>query len=157
MPFNNKPLRLQIYLFILAVPLNLFWEVAQIRAYDFPESSLMQDIIGCFVPSLGDGLMTLIIFWIGWAVFRDSQWILTLGVRGHLFMMSMGLQRANDHNPDPRSWSFTCPADGCAAAGYSCSRPKNMERAELTRPFKAVIHDVKNRMNGFPVWPSSAY
>jgi len=83
MPFNNKPLRLQIYLFILAVPLNLFWEVAQIRAYDFPESSLMQDIIGCFVPSLGDGLMTLIIFWIGWAVFRDSQWILTLGVRGY--------------------------------------------------------------------------
>jgi hypothetical protein len=94
MPFNNKPLRLQIYLFILAVPLNLFWEVAQIRAYDFPESSLMQDIIGCFVPSLGDGLMTLIIFWIGWAVFRDSQWILTLGVRGHLFMMSIGLMLA---------------------------------------------------------------
>ncbi len=51
MSFNNKSVRLQIYLFILAVPLNLIWEVAQMKAYDFPETSLMAVVIGCFVPS----------------------------------------------------------------------------------------------------------
>ena len=65
--------------------------MAQIRAYDFPETSLMAVVIGCFVPSLGDGLMTLIIFWIGWAVFRDSQWILTPGIKGYLLMLAVGL------------------------------------------------------------------
>jgi hypothetical protein len=60
-------------------------------AYDFPETSLFTDLIGCFVPSLGDGLMTLIIYWAGWLGFRDSQWILHPGIRGYLFMMSIGL------------------------------------------------------------------
>jgi len=35
--------------------------------------------------------MTLIIFWIGWAVFRDSQWILTPGIKGYLLMLAVGL------------------------------------------------------------------
>jgi hypothetical protein len=87
----NPQIRLQIYLFLLAVPLHLIWEIAQIEAYDFPESSLMTDVIGCFVPTLGDGLMTLIIFWSGWAVFRDSQWILNPGLKGYLLMSAVGL------------------------------------------------------------------
>ena len=87
----NKSIRLQIYLFVLALPLNLMWEVAQIKAYDFPETSLMADVIGCFVPSLGDGLMTLIIYWTGWLLFRDSKWILSPGTKGYLSMMGIGL------------------------------------------------------------------
>jgi len=35
--------------------------------------------------------MTLIIFWIGWAVFRDSQWILNPGLKGYLLMLAVGL------------------------------------------------------------------
>jgi hypothetical protein len=91
MLFANKTLRLQAQLFVLAVPLNLIWEIAQIKAYDFPETSLMTDVIGCFVPTLGDGLMTLIIFWSGWAVFRDSQWILNPRLKGYLLMLAVGL------------------------------------------------------------------
>lgn len=87
----NAQIRLQIYLFLLAVPLNLVWEVAQITAYDFPETSLMRDIIGCFVPSLGDGLMTLIIYWTGWLFFRDSRWILSPAVKGYGFMIFAGV------------------------------------------------------------------
>jgi len=87
----NAPIRLQIYLFLLAIPLHLIWEVAQIRAYEFPETSLLTDMIGCFVPTLGDGLMTLIIFWSGWVVFRDSQWILNPGLKGYLLMLAVGL------------------------------------------------------------------
>ena len=74
---------LQVYLFAVAVPLNLVREVAQIHAYDFPESSSIRDIIGCIVPCLGDGLMTLIILWIGGVVFRNGQWILIPGTKGH--------------------------------------------------------------------------
>jgi len=51
----------------------------------------MADVIGCFVPSLGDGLMNLVIYWVGWFRFRDWQWVLHPGVRGYLFMMSIGL------------------------------------------------------------------
>jgi hypothetical protein len=87
----NAHIRLQIYLFLLAVPLHLIWEVTQIKAYDFPETSLTTVAIGCFVPSLGDGLMTLIIYWVGWVAFRDWQWVLRPGIRGYLFMMSIGL------------------------------------------------------------------
>lgn len=92
--FTNKSLRLQTHLFLLAVPLNLIWEIGQMSAYDFPETNLAMDLIGCFVPSLGDGLMTLIIYWAGWLGFRDSQWILHPGIRGYLFMVSIGLTLA---------------------------------------------------------------
>lgn len=90
MLFAKKHLRLHGYLFLIAVPLHLIWEVAQIRAYEFPETSLTTDVIGCFLPTLGDGLMTLIIFWTGWAVLRDSQWILKPGVKGYVLMAIVG-------------------------------------------------------------------
>lgn len=61
------------------------------EAYDFPTTSLIDDIIGCFVPSLGDGLMTLIIFWIGWLAFRDSKWILKPGVKSYGLMLVTGI------------------------------------------------------------------
>ena len=69
----------------------MIWEIAQIGAYDFPETSLMAVVIGCFVPSLGDGLMTLIIYWSGWLLFRDWGWILNPGRSGYLLMMGVGL------------------------------------------------------------------
>jgi hypothetical protein len=90
--FNmNSLIRIQIHLFVSALPLNLTWEVAQIYAYEFPETTLIQDVIGCFIPTLGDGLMTLIIFWIGLTVFRDSKWILAPGVKGYVLMLAVGL------------------------------------------------------------------
>lgn|SRR5574341_2123847 len=89
--FSTKHIRLQAYIFLLAVPLNLAWEVAQITAYDFAETNLMTVVIGCFVPSLGDGLMTLMIYWTGWLLFRDWQWILHSGTSGYLLMIGAGL------------------------------------------------------------------
>ncbi len=78
-------------MFVLAVLLNLIWEVAQISAYDFPESSLVTNVLGCFVPTLGDGLMILMIYWTGWLVFREFQWILRPGLKGYLLIMAAGL------------------------------------------------------------------
>lgn len=88
---NKDNIVLQVTLFLVALPLNLVWEVAQITAYDFPETSLMTGVIGCFVPSLGDGLMTLIIYWTGWLLFREPRWILNPGAKGYLLMVGVGL------------------------------------------------------------------
>lgn len=87
-------IRFQAYLFLVAVPLNLLWEVTQISAYDFPEGGLMKNLLGCFIPSLGDGLMILVIYWIGWAVFRNPQWILKPGPKGYSLMAGVGLTLA---------------------------------------------------------------
>ncbi len=87
----RKIVWLQAYLFVLAVLLNFIWEVAQISAYDFPDSRIVTNVLGCFVPTLGDGLMILIIYWTGWLVFREFQWILSPGARGYLLMMVIGL------------------------------------------------------------------
>lgn len=35
--------------------------------------------------------MTLIIFWTGWAVFRDSRWILKPALKGYLLMFVIGI------------------------------------------------------------------
>ena len=90
----KKYIWLQACLFLLAGPLNLIWEVTQMSAYDFPDSSFIPNILGCFVPSLGDGLMILIIYWIGWALFRNPQWVLNPGTPGYLLMMVVGLMLA---------------------------------------------------------------
>lgn len=84
-------LKLQALVFILAVPLNLIWEVTQIGAYEFSPGTLMTNILGCFIPSLGDGIMILIIYWLGWAIFRNSQWILNPGPKGYLVVVSLGV------------------------------------------------------------------
>lgn len=89
-----KQIRVQAYLFLIAVPLHLIWEVAQITAYDFPGTSLTTDVIGCFLPSLGDGLMTLMIYWSGWFLFREPEWILKPGAKGYLLILGVGLTLA---------------------------------------------------------------
>ncbi len=87
-----KPhIRLQVYLFVLAVPLNLIWEVAQISTYDFPESGFATNVVGCFLSTLGDGLMILIIYWTGWSLFRDPQWVLNPRLKGYSLMMAVGI------------------------------------------------------------------
>ena len=94
MIFPKTHFRLQAYLFILAVPVNWIWEVAEVGAYDFPETNLITVVIHCLVPSLGDGLMTLIIYWTGWLLFREFEWILNPGLKGYLFMIGVGLTLA---------------------------------------------------------------
>lgn len=90
----SQNLRVQAALVFVAMPLHLAWEVTQIMAYDFPQQGLMTNLIGCLVPSLGDGLMTLMIYWGGWLVFRDPGWILRLRVKEYIFMALLGFALA---------------------------------------------------------------
>jgi len=45
----------------------------------------------CFAPSLGDGLLVLLIFALGWAVLRRRDWFTRPGVRGYAVMLIAGL------------------------------------------------------------------
>jgi hypothetical protein len=77
-------------IFLVAVLLNFPWERAQSILY------LMKDGTPipwwqCLVMSLGDGLLILLIFWIGGAFFRRPAWFEHPGVRGYLLMFLTGL------------------------------------------------------------------
>jgi hypothetical protein len=84
-------LGLQAGIFLVAVLLNLTWEVAQMQVYAFPRRGLLIDLVGCLVPSLGDGLMTLAIYWSGWLVFGRPVWIMRPGFAGFALAALVGL------------------------------------------------------------------
>ena len=44
----------------------------------------------CFLASLGDGLLVLLIFAAGWAWFRRREWFVPHGARGYLLMLAAG-------------------------------------------------------------------
>jgi hypothetical protein len=45
----------------------------------------------CFVASLGDGLLVLLIFAAGWAALQRQAWFMQPGGRGYLLMLAVGL------------------------------------------------------------------
>lgn len=77
-------------IFAVAVPVNLLWEMAQTPLYagarDFSRM-----LLSCFIASLGDGLLVLLIFAAGWVAFRRRDWFVRPGVRGYLLMLAFGL------------------------------------------------------------------
>ena len=77
-------------LFVIAVAFNYVWVLAQSPLYagmdDF--SRMWRH---CFVPSLGDGLLVLLIFATGWIVLRQRDWFVRPGVRGYVLMLIAGL------------------------------------------------------------------
>ncbi len=80
-------------LFAVAVMLNYPWELAQAPLYaggnDF--SAMLWH---CFVASLGDGVLVLLIFAIGWLAWRRQNWFERPGARGYGLMLVSGLMIA---------------------------------------------------------------
>lgn len=76
-------------IFAAAVLINLPWEVAQMSLY-VAEGSVALSLWYCFLASLGDGLLVLLIFAAGWLVFRRRYWFTQPGVRGYLLMLTTG-------------------------------------------------------------------
>lgn len=60
-------------LFMVSVAINFVWEVTQMPLYAANVSPL-EYAAHCFVPSLGDGIILLMIFLAGWLVFRRPDW-----------------------------------------------------------------------------------
>jgi hypothetical protein len=87
---RNSTWRTLAAIFIVAVAVNYPWELAQAPLY-VGMADFSRALWHCFAPSLGDGLLVLLIFAFGWAVLRRRDWFTRPGVRGYALMLIAGL------------------------------------------------------------------
>lgn len=80
-------------LFVIAVLLNFPWEVAQMPLY-VEEGSWFEFALHCIIPSLGDGLIVMLIFGVGWAVRGRSDWTDQPGWAAYVLMLMTGFSVA---------------------------------------------------------------
>lgn len=73
MNVNRDAGRLIVATFVFAVALNFGWEMAQARLYE-PMGTAWEATRRCFVASLGDGLMILLVVASGAMLFRTGRW-----------------------------------------------------------------------------------
>lgn len=79
-----------VAIFVVAVLFNYPWELAQSPLYVGMEG-FRAIWWHCFVASLGDGLLVLLIFSAGWGTLRRHDWFGQPGVRGYIVMLAIGL------------------------------------------------------------------
>lgn len=77
-------------IFVMSVILNYPWERAQSSLYRADDRSVIPWWL-CFLMSLGDGLLVLLMFWAGRVVFGNPAWFEYPGLRGYLLMAVTGL------------------------------------------------------------------
>ncbi len=77
-------------IFVVAAVFNYAWELAQSPLY-VGMGSWDQVWWHCFVASLGDGLLVLLIFSAGWAIWQRQDWFAQPGVAGYTVMLLVGL------------------------------------------------------------------
>jgi hypothetical protein len=80
-----------ISVFIVAVLLNYLWELGQAPLYLGGEEYNAGVFWHCFVASLGDGIMLLLIVTVGWITLRKPAWFVRPGFRGYLVMITTGV------------------------------------------------------------------
>lgn len=87
---NASLWRIAATVFAIAVPFNFLWEIAQSSLYvampPFPER-----VWHCFIASLGDGVLVLLIWIAGSAVFRAKDWFRRADARAYLLIVGGGL------------------------------------------------------------------
>jgi len=87
---RNSTWRALAAIFIVAVAVNYPWELAQAPLYE-GMADFSQMLWHCFAPSLGDGLLVLLIFALGWTALRRQDWFTRPRVRGYALMLIAGL------------------------------------------------------------------
>ena len=85
------PKRTLISLFIVAVLLNYVWELAQGPLYVGMETYNTGVLWHCFVASLGDGVMVLLIVAVGRVSFGRWDWFDRPHIGEYLLMLTAGL------------------------------------------------------------------
>ena len=93
-PGHKPKRRTLIPVFIVAVLLNYLWELAQAPLYVGLEGYNTAVFWHCFVASLGDGLMVLLIVAVGWVMLRQPDWFEQPGVLGYVVIVTAGLVMA---------------------------------------------------------------
>jgi hypothetical protein len=87
---TRSVLTIMTSLFVISVPLNFVWELAQMPFY-IEGGYLLEFARHCIVPSLGDGVLVLIIFGVGWGVWRRADWFVHPGAFPYALMLATGL------------------------------------------------------------------
>ena len=87
-------MRALITVFIMAVLLNYLWELAQAPLYVGMEDYHAGVFRHCFVASLGDGIIVLLIVVAGWITLRRWDWFEQADVLGYVVMVTAGLVMA---------------------------------------------------------------
>lgn len=82
--------RMLVAIFTVAVAFNYVWELAQAPLYAGMEN-FRRMLWHCFVPSLGDGVLVLLIYGLGWVVLNRRDWFVRPGRRGCALMLIGGL------------------------------------------------------------------
>lgn len=77
-------------MFVVAVVLNYPWERAQSSLYVGMDGSLIAWWL-CFLASLGDGMLVLLIYAVGRVALRRPDWSERPGVGGYALMLAAGL------------------------------------------------------------------
>ena len=80
-------------LFVISVLLNLPWEVAQMPLY-VEEGSWLEFVSHCFIPSLGDGFIVMMIFGVGCAARGRPDWADQPKWAGYTLMLITALTMA---------------------------------------------------------------
>ena len=84
-------IRQLILLFVVDVLLNYVWELVQAPLYVGMAEYNARVFWHCFVASLGDGLMVLLIVAAGWITLGRPDWFIRPGVGGYLLMTTAGV------------------------------------------------------------------
>ena len=89
-PFSSVKISSRLAgLFVIAVLLNFPWEVAQMPLY-VADGNWLEFALHCIVPSLGDGLIVILIFCVGWFARGRSDWADKPGGVGYALMLVAG-------------------------------------------------------------------
>lgn len=98
-----------VVIFTVAVAVNFAWEMTQSVLFA-PMGGWMQGTWQCFVASLGDGVIVLVIAAIGWLWFQRTDWALRPGFAGYALMATVGVAIAvliERHALATGRWAYT--------------------------------------------------
>lgn len=89
-PRRGFPWRAPALIFVVAVVVNYVWELAQAPLYVGMEIYNSAVFWHCFVASLGDGFMVLLIVAASWIILHRQNWFQQPVVSGYLVMLATG-------------------------------------------------------------------
>jgi len=99
-----------VRLFVVSVGINYLWEMAQMPLYEGMSFQNLVSWLLCFRASLGDGLIVLAIWAIGFFVFRNLDWYRRINLKSMFVLVTSGVLIASAieiHALKNGRWSYS--------------------------------------------------